>query len=163
MFLDTFQQLNHPVIWKWDEDSIPNLPQNVIVSKWLPQQDLLAHPHPSRSSWLGAPCLPAFPSSPPLWKAPHWHRKRWILAHSSPVHQATLPGAQPQPTLPAPPARRSIWHPRLLHPWPSHAPGPGCSRLHCSANHPRRLSSLPVGRPCLVAHCGSGSRSLGGP
>ena len=45
VFLDTFRQLNHPVIWKWDEDSIPNLPDNVILSKWLPQQDLLAHPH----------------------------------------------------------------------------------------------------------------------
>lgn len=45
VFLDTFRQIKHPVIWKWDEESIPNLPENVILSKWLPQQDLLAHPN----------------------------------------------------------------------------------------------------------------------
>eukprot|EP00092_Neocalanus_flemingeri_P026671 GFUD01028916.1.p1 GENE.GFUD01028916.1~~GFUD01028916.1.p1 ORF type:complete len:551 (-),score=119.39 GFUD01028916.1:114-1766(-) len=45
VFLDTFRQLSHPVIWKWDEDDIPNLPANVKLSKWLPQQDLLAHPN----------------------------------------------------------------------------------------------------------------------
>ena len=43
IFLKTFARLDHPVIWKWDEESIPNLPKNVILSKWIPQQDLLAH------------------------------------------------------------------------------------------------------------------------
>merc|ERR1719495_2852385 len=41
VFIDTFCQLRHHVIWKWDEDDIPNLPPNVKLSKWLPQQDLL--------------------------------------------------------------------------------------------------------------------------
>jgi len=45
VFLDTFLQLKHPVIWKWNEDDIPDLPPNVKLSKWLPQQDLLAHPN----------------------------------------------------------------------------------------------------------------------
>lgn len=45
VFMETFAQLTHPIIWKWDEDSIPNLPENVILRKWLPQQDLLAHPN----------------------------------------------------------------------------------------------------------------------
>ena len=45
VFLDTFRQLKYPVIWKWDEDDIQNLPPNVKLSKWLPQQDLLSHPN----------------------------------------------------------------------------------------------------------------------
>ena len=31
-------------IWKLDKD-VPNLPKNVLVSNWLPQQDVLAHPN----------------------------------------------------------------------------------------------------------------------
>ena len=45
IFLETFRQIKYPVIWKWDSDTIPNLPPNVLLKKWLPQQDLLAHPN----------------------------------------------------------------------------------------------------------------------
>merc|ERR1711953_178814 len=31
-------------IWKWDEE-LPGAPKNVLVSNWLPQQDVLAHPN----------------------------------------------------------------------------------------------------------------------
>ena len=31
-------------IWKWDQDSMPGKPDNVLLSKWLPQRDILAHP-----------------------------------------------------------------------------------------------------------------------
>ena len=45
MFLQTFRSLKYNVIWKWNEDDISDLPPNVKLSKWLPQQDLLAHPN----------------------------------------------------------------------------------------------------------------------
>ena len=43
VFLEAFRNIDLSVIWKWDSE-IPNLPQNVMISPWVPQQDLLAHP-----------------------------------------------------------------------------------------------------------------------
>ncbi|XP_064092120.1 UDP-glucuronosyltransferase 2B13-like isoform X2 [Macrobrachium nipponense] len=39
-----FRSLKQRVLWKWDDDSIPGMPPNVRVAKWLPQQDILGHP-----------------------------------------------------------------------------------------------------------------------
>lgn len=43
LFLDTFGKLKQKIIWKFDDESIPNLPENVLIRKWLPQMDILAH------------------------------------------------------------------------------------------------------------------------
>ncbi|XP_036331653.1 UDP-glycosyltransferase UGT5-like [Rhagoletis pomonella] len=45
IFLDVFRQLKQRVLWKFENDSIPNLPANVLIKKWLPQNDILAHPN----------------------------------------------------------------------------------------------------------------------
>lgn len=45
LFLRTFTRLPYQVLWKWeDERDMNDLPQNVMLSKWLPQQDLLGKP-----------------------------------------------------------------------------------------------------------------------
>jgi len=41
--LDVFRRINQRVLWKWESDEIPNIPPNVMVKKWLPQSDVLAH------------------------------------------------------------------------------------------------------------------------
>ncbi|XP_055379736.1 UDP-glycosyltransferase UGT5-like [Condylostylus longicornis] len=41
--LDVFKNMKQRVVWKWEDDKIPKLPPNVLVKKWLPQNDILAH------------------------------------------------------------------------------------------------------------------------
>lgn len=42
-FVDCFKHLKQRVIWKFDNDTLANLPSNVMIRKWLPQNDILAH------------------------------------------------------------------------------------------------------------------------
>lgn len=42
-YIETFRQLKQKVLWKFENDTIPNLPSNVMIRKWLPQNDILAH------------------------------------------------------------------------------------------------------------------------
>lgn len=41
LFVKVFSQLPYQVLWKWEEDDMPDLPKNVKLGRWLPQQDLL--------------------------------------------------------------------------------------------------------------------------
>jgi MGT family glycosyltransferase len=43
-FLNAFARLKQRVLWKWDFGDMTDLPPNVKLSKWLPVQDILAHP-----------------------------------------------------------------------------------------------------------------------
>ena len=45
ILLNTFKKLKQKVIWKWETEQMEGLPSNVKLSKWLPQQDILAHPN----------------------------------------------------------------------------------------------------------------------
>lgn len=42
LFLDVFGKLKQRVIWKFEDETIKT-PPNVLVKKWLPQSDILAH------------------------------------------------------------------------------------------------------------------------
>ena len=41
--LGRFKQ--YDVIWKWETEEMPDKPENVMLSKWLPQQEILGHPN----------------------------------------------------------------------------------------------------------------------
>lgn len=44
-FIDAFREIPQRVVWKWEDKTIPDIPDNVLVRKWLPQQEILAHPN----------------------------------------------------------------------------------------------------------------------
>ena len=44
-FIESFKKLNSPIIWKWVGDDMLEIPDNVRIEEWLPQNDLLAHPN----------------------------------------------------------------------------------------------------------------------
>lgn len=41
VFLKVFSKLKQRVLWKWATESMPDAPPNVLLRKWLPQQDIL--------------------------------------------------------------------------------------------------------------------------
>lgn len=45
IFLDVFSTLKQRVIWKFEDQNLPELPSNVMVKNWMPQPDILAHPN----------------------------------------------------------------------------------------------------------------------
>ncbi|XP_072946255.1 UDP-glucuronosyltransferase 2B15-like [Epargyreus clarus] len=43
-FINVLSKLPYDVLWKWDLDEFPGITDNIRISKWLPQSDLLRHP-----------------------------------------------------------------------------------------------------------------------
>lgn len=43
IFLNAFAKLNQNILWKYENASIQNLPPNIRIEKWMPQNDILAH------------------------------------------------------------------------------------------------------------------------
>lgn len=41
IFQRAFSKLKERVIWKWEDDEMPGKPDNVLLGKWLPQNDIL--------------------------------------------------------------------------------------------------------------------------
>ncbi|KAG5880367.1 hypothetical protein JTB14_029493 [Gonioctena quinquepunctata] len=43
--LRVFGRRKEKILWKWEDEALPGQPLNVLVKKWFPQQDILAHPN----------------------------------------------------------------------------------------------------------------------
>ncbi|XP_055638321.1 UDP-glycosyltransferase UGT5-like isoform X2 [Toxorhynchites rutilus septentrionalis] len=44
-FFEVFRNVKQKVLWKFEDETMINVPKNVMVRKWLPQSDILAHPN----------------------------------------------------------------------------------------------------------------------
>ncbi|KAF5302525.1 hypothetical protein FQR65_LT00897 [Abscondita terminalis] len=40
--LEVFREIPYTILWKFENDDLPNKPKNVMIFKWLPQQDVLS-------------------------------------------------------------------------------------------------------------------------
>ncbi|XP_076664397.1 UDP-glycosyltransferase UGT5-like [Andrena cerasifolii] len=45
VLLSTFAELPYTVVWKFETDDLPGKPDNVVIRKWLPQEEVLGHPN----------------------------------------------------------------------------------------------------------------------
>lgn len=45
VFVQAFGRLKQKVLWKYENDTLPGKSDNVMISKWLPQRDTIAHPN----------------------------------------------------------------------------------------------------------------------
>ncbi|ERL86463.1 hypothetical protein D910_03869 [Dendroctonus ponderosae] len=45
LIINVFGRLKQRVLWKFEDDALPEKPSNVMVRKWMPQIDILAHPN----------------------------------------------------------------------------------------------------------------------
>lgn len=43
--LKALGKLKQKVIWKYEDPELPNKPNNIMISPWLPQRDIFAHPN----------------------------------------------------------------------------------------------------------------------
>jgi hypothetical protein len=44
LLIDVFGRMKQRILWKWETEDMADKPANVMLSKWLPQQDVLGHP-----------------------------------------------------------------------------------------------------------------------
>ncbi|KXJ82204.1 hypothetical protein RP20_CCG015146 [Aedes albopictus] len=44
-FLKVFSKLKQRVLWKFEDETMPNQPPNLMIKAWMPQNDILAHPN----------------------------------------------------------------------------------------------------------------------
>ncbi|EDV93630.1 UDP-glycosyltransferase UGT5 [Drosophila grimshawi] len=45
VLLQVFGSLKQRILWKFELEQLDDLPENVLISKWFPQPDILAHPN----------------------------------------------------------------------------------------------------------------------
>lgn len=44
-FVNTFGKLKQKVLWKYENETLPGNPGNIMIGTWIPQRDIVAHPN----------------------------------------------------------------------------------------------------------------------
>ena len=44
-FVRAFGRIKQKVLWKYENETLPNKPDNLMISPWIPQRDILSHPN----------------------------------------------------------------------------------------------------------------------
>lgn len=44
-FVKTFAKLKQKVLWKYENETLPGNPGNIMIGSWIPQRDIVAHPN----------------------------------------------------------------------------------------------------------------------
>jgi glucuronosyltransferase len=44
-FVRAFGRIKQKVLWKYENETLPNKPDNVRISSWIPQRDIMTHPN----------------------------------------------------------------------------------------------------------------------
>ncbi|KAF5280026.1 hypothetical protein FQA39_LY05407 [Lamprigera yunnana] len=45
MFVNAFSRFPERVLWKWETNTMPGKPDNIMIEKWMPQLEILCHPN----------------------------------------------------------------------------------------------------------------------
>ncbi|XP_044733444.1 uncharacterized protein LOC123296047, partial [Chrysoperla carnea] len=71
-FMDAFKEIPQRILWKYEDETLPGKPDNVMIKKWMPQLDILSHPNVigfiSHSGLLGS--IEAFYNGVPMVSIP---------------------------------------------------------------------------------------------
>ncbi|GAB0088541.1 hypothetical protein DMENIID0001_029950 [Sergentomyia squamirostris] len=92
-FIEIFRQLpQYTILWKFDNETISNIPKNLIIRRWVPQNDVLAHPNTKlfishcgllsslEATWHGVPIFAA-----PIWLDQYMNAEHLIRAGTAEV------------------------------------------------------------------------------
>ncbi|XP_044733443.1 UDP-glycosyltransferase UGT5-like [Chrysoperla carnea] len=88
-FMDAFKELPQRILWKYEGETLPGKPDNVMIRKWMPQLDILSHPNVvgfiSHSGLLGI--IEAFYNGVPIVSIPffgdQFHNAKTLESHGT--------------------------------------------------------------------------------
>lgn len=76
--LKAFGKLKQKVLWKWENDTLPGQPDNLMIKNWMPQNDILGNIVPYVKLKAGIIIIYSYPESSSLF---HIYYKLYCLKY----------------------------------------------------------------------------------